>query len=407
MFMSHTFEDDQDGVLSRRGFLKGAAAGGAIAALSPWEMAEALVAGEAKDRTIRGVGVEPGVVAIGSNENPLGASPRAIEAVLKHMGSSNRYYRSQSLEEALIRYHGIDYEPPRRQPGQRRQAGPILMAAGSGQTLESIALTFLEKEGDEMIAAHPSYGSIERKWEANSGVVHLIPLNADYQHDLKGMLAKVNDKTKVVSICNPNNPTGTIIPHDEIEALVDAVPAHVLVVVDEAYIEFVEDEAYKTAMDLAASRENVIAIRTFSKIYGLAGVRVGYSVAHKNIHQQMLNYHYTNGIGLYGMVAAEAALQDAEHARRSKELATEAKRYYEKECEDMGLEYVKSESSFMLINLNRDARSVGRELAKRRIFVADAERRWGLKGWTRVSVGTKAEAEAFMTALREIMNTAL
>lgn len=405
--MSQTHHDQNATILSRRRFLKGAATGSAVAVLSPWEMVEALVAGEAKDRTIRGVGVKPGVVAISSNENPLGASPRAIESVLRHMGSSNRYYRSQSLVGALAHYHGIDYKPAPRQPGRSRQAGPILMAAGSGQTLESIAHTFLEKEGDEMVAASPSYGSIERKWEDNKGVVRLVPLTPDYKHDLDAMLGAITPKTRVVSICNPNNPTGTIVTHDEIEALVDAAPKHVLIVVDEAYVEFVEDDGYKTAIDLAATRENVIAIRTFSKIYGLAGVRVGYSVAHKDIHERMMNYHYTNGVGLYGMVAAEAALQDAEHPRRSKELAIEVKRYYEKECEGMGLEYVKSEGCFMLINLKRPAKPVGRQLAKQNIYVADAERRWGLKGWTRVSVGTKEEAEAFMTALREILSPAL
>jgi histidinol-phosphate aminotransferase len=392
---------------SRRNFMKSALVGSAaLSVMTPWQMAEAQVAGRATNRTIRGVGVAPGVVQISSNENPLGASPRAIEAVLRHMGSSNRYYRSSALESAIANLHELDYEPPRRVPGQPRRIGPILMAAGSGQVLHSLARTYFENAGDEMVAAVPSYGSIERDWEEFGGVVHRVPLK-DYRHDLTAMLAKVHRGTKMVSICNPNNPTGTIVPYHEVESFINEVPEQVLVVVDEAYVEFVGDQNYRTSISLAATRKNVMSIRTFSKIFGLAGVRVGYAIAHPDVNEKMSKYHYDNGISLYGKVAAEAALTDYSHQRNSRRLAIEMKAYFAEQFADMGLEYVPSESSFMMVNLNRDARPVGRALAERKISVADAERRWDMKGWMRVSVGTREESEAFVTALREILTTAL
>ena len=392
---------------SRRNFMKTTLAGGAALMLTPaWRVAEAQVAGRAVNRTIRGVGVAPGVVQISSNENPLGASPRAIEAVLRVMGSSNRYYRSPTLEVAIAEAFGLDYTPPRRVSGQPTEVGMILLAAGSGQVLHSLGLAYFENAGDEMVAAVPSYGSIERSWEAFGGVVHRVPLK-NYTHDLDGMLKKVHAGTKIVSICNPNNPTGTIVPYKDLEAFIDAVPKSVLVVVDEAYVEFVADDNYQTSIGLAATRENVISVRTFSKIFGLAGIRIGYAIAHPDVNEKLSKYHYNNGISLYGKVAAEAALTDYSHQRNSRQLAIDMKQYFEEEFEAMGLEYIRSESSFMLVNLKRDARPIGRALQQRKISVSDAERRWDMKGWMRVSVGTKEESETFITALREILTSTL
>ena len=242
----------------------------------------------------------------------------------------------------------------------------ILLAAGSGQVLHSLGLAYFENAGDEIVAAVPSYGSIERSWEAYGGVVHRVPLK-NYTHDLDGMLKKVHAGTKMVSICNPNNPTGTIVPYNELEAFIDAVPKSVLVVVDEAYVEFVADDNYQTSIGLATSRENVISVRTFSKIFGLAGVRVGYAIAHPDINQKLSKYHYNNGISLYGKVAAEAALTDYSHQRNSRQLAIDVKQYFEEEFEAMGLGYIRSESSFMLVNLKRDARPIGRALQQRKM----------------------------------------
>jgi histidinol-phosphate aminotransferase len=227
-----------------------------------------------------------------------------------------------------------------------------------------------------------------------------VPLDAEKRHDLAAMKKAITSETKLVVVTNPNNPTGTLLSHDEIESFINDVPETVKVLVDEAYIDFTRDPHYKTATDLAISRPNVLVTRTFSKVYGLPAIRMGYAVSKWANFEGFWNY--TGSWNALSLVAAEAALSDTAHIQNTKNVVHEGRLYLEKELSAMGVEYIPSDSSFMIFKV-KDANKIGGALAKRKVFVRNAERMWGVKNHIRVSIGTKDECEAFMTMLQEVM----
>lgn len=400
--------------LSRRGFIGGTLLGG-LAALSvdPLVMAQALVTGK-KPEDIQGHGIPPGYVNLSSNENPLGPSPRAVEAVAARMFGVNRYHwssmpdPSEVLINALERKHGLPvtettWDNWEEVTKNRRLA----LSAGSSMILHAVGLATVRDKA-ELVQAQPAYfdtAEVWRRFKEEEGAdvkINYVRLTRDLRHNLNAMYEKINDNTTVVVVTNPNNPTSTVLEHDALADFVRSVPSHVTVFIDEAYIDYTTDPGYRDAMYLALEHDNVIVSRTFSKIYGLAGMRVGYAALSPRLGRKLSLYNLGGPPSNPGLYAAIAALDDHAHYARSRKSVAEGKAYLGEAFERLGIAYTPSDSCFVLFRLEDKAESVFSALQERNVWIGDAMW-WGLKGHLRVTVGTPDENEAFINTLEAVL----
>ena len=403
-----------DSNLSRRGFIGGTLVGG-LAGLSadPLAMAQALVSGK-KPEDIQGHGIPPGYVNLSSNENPLGPSPRAVEAVATHMFGVNRYHWSsmpdpvEVLINALERKHGLPvtettWDNWEEVTKNRRLA----LSAGSSMILHAVGLATVRDKA-ELVQAQPAYFDTAEVWrrlreEEGADVrVNYVRLTRDLRHNLNAMYERINDNTSVVVVTNPNNPTSTVVDHDALADFVRSVPSHVTVFIDEAYIDYTTDPGYRDAMYLTLEHDNVIVSRTFSKIYGLAGVRVGYAALSPRMRRKLSLYNLGGPPSNLGLYAAIAALDDHTHYARSRRSVAEGKVYLGEAFERLGISYTPSDACFVLFRLGDKAESVFNALQERNVWIGDAMW-WGLKGYLRVTVGTPDENEAFINTLEAVL----
>lgn len=348
------------------------------------------------------VGLPPGMVRLSRNENPLGPSPGVIEAVKSRCSQINRYEDPDHIDlfRKLAELHGVPHDDKLSLPGLDSDDAWVRVGDGAEHLMHAIARAFLSP-GDEVIEPDPAFGLMVRYGEEIGARSVRTTLTPQYAYDLDAMAEAVNERTRMAVITNPNNPTGTIVTHDALSHFVAGLPERVIVLVDEAYIDLVEDDACADSSALVRTYENVFLVRTFSKGYGLAGFRLGYAVAQPRMMKQVRAYHGGSPSALV-LTAACAALDDPGHLVRSRKAASASKAIYYEACEGLGLEYVRSEAAFVLINVG-DSAAVTAALAGRRIFVIDADAAWGIPGMIRVSYGNEEESRIFVGALREIL----
>ena len=378
--------------VSRRRFMKTTLAGGlgALASGVLWQNAAALLSGP-QGRQVHGVGIEdPELVQLSINENPLGASPRAIEAVAHKLFALNRYPpRGPVLHEAIATYHGegITHEM-------------VVNGVGSTEVLKAIAMTAL-LNGGSAVEPMPGYGSIARTAEDIGRPFVRVPLKKDLQIDLGAVLDAITSETKIVAITNPNNPTGQLLPYDDLVRFVDAVPEWVLICIDEAYFHFIEDENYPSMIPLTKTRSNLLVARTMSKAFGLGGMRVGYGIGHPDLIERM-DPHYLGWLGrsVLGDVAAIAALGDLEHVRKVRQHVIREKEYLYQALTDMGLKPVKTQTIFVTVDVGQDTEALIDKLEARKVLIRPA---FELPEYLRISVGTHRENEIFIDTLKEVL----
>lgn len=348
------------------------------------------------------VGLPPGIVRLSRNENPLGPSPGVIEAVKSRSNQINRYEDPDHIDlfRKLAELHDVPHDENLSLPGLNSENAWIRVGDGAEHLMHAIARAFLSA-GDEVIEPHPAFGLMVHYGEEIGARVIRTTLTPEYVYDLDAMAAAVNERTRMAVVTNPNNPTGTVVTHDALSRFVEELPERVIVLLDEAYIDLVEDGACADGSALVRAHENVLLVRTFSKGYGLAGFRLGYAVGQPHMMARVRKYHGGSPSALV-LTAACAALDDPDHVVRSREAATVSKSIYYEACESLGLPYVRSEAAFVLIEVG-DAKAVTQTLAERRIIVINAEASWGLKGMIRVSYGNEAETRIFTGALRDIL----
>ncbi len=374
--------------MNRRSFLRNTVLGGAGVTLmgTPvWEAAAQMVNGSGTMQ-VNGVGLDdPLLVQLSINENPLGASHRAIEAVAGKMFGMNRYTMHFELEEALGAHHGVDPET-------------VFTGVGSSEILLTATLAAFWDRPGNAVTAFPSYRSIPRTAEELGQAVKRVPLTGHWQMDLPAMLAAVDENTRIVSICNPNNPTGQILDAAELERTIRAMPKDVIVCVDEAYIQFVDDPDYPSMIPLTKEVENLLVSRTFSKAYGLGGMRVGYGVAHPALLERMQRF----SIGLLNKntlstVAALAALEDQEHVRRTVEITRQGKAFLYEELEAMGYSPIRTQTIFVTVEVGPNVNTLIDRLWEKKVYVRQA---FDMEGFMRISVGLPRENEAFISAFK-------
>ena len=329
------------------------------------------------------------VVKLASNENPLGPSPRAIEAAMRAMQSANLYPDGGcfELKQAVAKHVGMPSEC-------------LLFGNGSDELIHYIGLTFLNP-GDEVITGHPSFVRYEAAAKLNNARLHLVPLR-EHRFDLPAILERVNERTKIIFIANPNNPTGTIVTADEVEVFMNALPEHVVVVWDQAYQEYVSRADYPNTLRYVREGRAVIILRTFSKAYALAGLRVGYAIARPDIIDAMNRVREPFNVNSVAQAAALAALHDQEHLRRAVELNRQGLEYLYRHFERLGLSYVRSEANCVMVDLGRDSQPVFQALLRKGVIVRTGHI-FGLPTYLRITTGKPEENERFICALEEVL----
>jgi histidinol-phosphate aminotransferase len=328
-------------------------------------------------------------VRIDSNENPYGPSPKALEAMSRSQRVSARY--PDALEDevttALAQLHRVD-------PDQ------VILGCGSGEVLRMADMAFLSP-GRNVVAAEPTFEAVLAFARVTRADPVKVPLTSDHRHDLVRMAAVCNSATGLVYVCNPNNPTGTIVGKDEMGAFFKRVPKSAVTLVDEAYFHFVEDEGYASAFEWTAQYPNLLVVRTFSKIYGLAGMRLGYGVSSKENISAMRPHRIWSNANAAVLEAALASLADTANLARCRSAMNGTRRALCAEMEKDGRAVIPSEANFVMIDVGSDVQPVIAALRERDILVG---RKFpSLPNWLRVSMGTPEEMQRFVSAFREIV----
>ena len=336
------------------------------------------------------------IVKLASNENPLGPSPRALAAVREAMGELARYPDGNGFElkSALSAKLGLSM-------------AMLTLGNGSNDVLELAARAFLTPEHEAVFSEH-AFAVYPIVTQAIGATAHVAKANPPdhampYGHDLVAMRASISDRTRIVFVANPNNPTGTWLKTAELEEFLSSVPESVIVVVDEAYGEYVEAEAdCPNALRWHDRFPNLIVTRTFSKAYGLAGLRVGYAVSHPSIADLLNRVREPFNVNSLALVAAAAALDDVNHLERSRATNRAGMRQLQDACRQLGLNWLPSVGNFLCVDVGRPGREVFLELLKQGVIVRPVDN-YGLPRFLRISIGTEAENARLIEVLNAVL----
>jgi len=328
-------------------------------------------------------------IKMASNENPIGPSPRALEAimgVLKNLHrypDGNSYYLRKRLSEKL-----------------KVSFNQIVVGNGSNEIIELLVRAFLQV-GDEIIMPEPSFLMYEIMAQTQGGRAVKVALK-ERVLDLEGMAERISSRTSMIFVNNPNNPTGTIVSRDDFEVFLEKVPPGVIVVVDEAYIEFVRDRTCAIGLDYLEGKNTVVTLRTFSKTYGLAGLRIGYGVMNEDMADLMHRVRQPFNTNLLAQVGALAALDDDDFLNQTVSTIHKGLDYLYREVENLGLRYFPTETNYFLVDLQRDARSVYENMLRRGVIVRPMTA-YGYPNYIRITVGLPEENERLVQTLKEVI----
>lgn len=333
-------------------------------------------------------GLQPSdIIKLASNENPLGPSPRALEAMTQALRQAHIYpdgggYR---LREAIAKKFGVTMEQ-------------TILGNGSNEIIEFIGHAFLSP-GDNIITAQHAFVVYKLMATLFGAETIEVPEASGFVHDLDGMLAAITPRTKEVFIANPNNPTGTMVGMGALERFMDKAPDHVVVVIDEAYYEFVEDPP--DTLKFVREGRNVVLLRTFSKIQGLAGLRIGYGLGPAPLIEVLQKTRQPFNANAVAQAGATAGLQDEEHQRRTKQVTDEGRAYLQDQFAKMKLEFVPSHANFVLVRVG-DGDAVFRKMLDKGVIIR-AMAEYKLPEWVRISVGTMEQNRRCIAALKDVL----
>jgi len=354
------------------------------------KMIKAYVPGKPVEEVERELGVKV-EAKLASNENTLGPSPLAVRAIIESASHVNLYPDGSChyLRSALAAKIGVD-------PGQ------LLVTNGADEALSLIARTYINP-GEETVMPDPSFPQYEFATRVMDGKPQMVPLRNDFSYDLDAMLAAVNEHTRIFYLCSPNNPTGNVLTKPELEHALDQLPGNVLVVIDEAYYEYVTEPDYSNVLDYIRSGYPVVALRTFSKIYGLAGLRVGYAIADEMIIKDLHSVREPFNVNRVAQVAAAAALEDDQHVSRGLETVERGKELLFGELESLGFYCYPTQTNFIFVDFRQPTDQLFQELLRKGIII----RPGGIYGYpehARVTIGTETENKMFIEKLKEIIS---
>jgi histidinol-phosphate aminotransferase len=341
------------------------------------------------EEVARELGLPPSdIIKLASNENPLGPSPAALKAMQNVLANINLYPDGNAfhLKQKLAAKLGV-------------QPANVILGNGSNEIIEFVGHALMEPGVDVIVSQYcfAIYPLVAKIFSSN---VITVPAK-HHGHDLAAMLKAITPKTRVVFVANPNNPTGTVVPKAELLQFANQIPAHVLLVLDEAYIEFLDDPADFVSEIRDGKRPNLLLMRTFSKIFGLAGLRLGYGIANPDLISTLEKVRQPFNINSIAQAGALAALEDVEHMRKTRENNSRGLRLYTEAFQKLGLEYVPSSGNFILVRVG-DGQGVFSALQKQGVIVRPMAG-YQLGEWIRISVGTPQENERCLATLKSAL----
>jgi histidinol-phosphate aminotransferase len=330
----------------------------------------------------------PGAIRLNFNENPYGPSPKTRAALADCASISNRY-PDQAYRDVITALAQKYNQKPEN----------IMLGCGSTEILRAADDAFLDPTRN-VVAAAPTFEAVLDYARVLHSNAVLIPLTSDHRHDLPKMAAACTSKTSVAYICNPNNPTGTIVTRDEFSAFVLAVPATTLILVDEAYFDFADDPRYSSAIEFIPAHPNVIVARTFSKIYGMAGMRLGYAIGAKELVARLAAQLLQDNGNAAILHAALVSLADDEHVATCRAQLNSTRQWLCAELTKDRRPFIPSQANFVMLDMGTDVKPIIEQFRARNIFVG---RQFpAMPNFLRVTIGTQPETETFLHALREI-----
>src|SRR6266567_3441940 len=328
-----------------------------------------------------------GAVRLSANENPYGPSPSALRAMTDSFGLSCRYpdEHNNVLIDKLAKLNGVNHDQ-------------ILLGDGSGEILKLCAETFTGPQNGKLVAADPTFEAILNNASANGAEVVKVPLTSSFQHDLPKMLDSA--KAGLIYICNPNNPTASITPKDELRDLIATSPPQTTILVDEAYFHYADSPHYDSVIALVKDHPNLIVSRTFSKIYGMAGLRCGYCVAQKETIDRLRRNQMWDSVNCMALAAATASLDDLDHVPNGQRLNREAKTFVTSELDKMGYKQIPSQANFIMFDCKRPVAPLIQAMKQRNVHVGRLFP--ALPNHMRLTIGKKSEMESFVSAFKQV-----
>jgi histidinol-phosphate aminotransferase len=327
------------------------------------------------------------IVRLSANENPYGPSPKAFQAITESFGLACRYpdEHNNVLIDKLAKLNGVNHDQ-------------ILLGDGSGEILKLCAETFTGPQNGKLVAADPTFEAILNNASANGAEVVKIPLTSTFAHDLPKMLAVA--KGGVIYVCNPNNPTASITPKEELRDFIAKTPRETMILVDEAYFHYANSPDYESVISLVKEHPNLIVSRTFSKIYGMAGLRCGYCVAQKETIERMRRNQMWDSVNCMALAAATASLDDPDQVTNGKRSTNEAKQFTISELDKIGYKQIPSQANFIMFDCKKPVVPLIKAMKERNVHVGRLFP--ALPNHMRVTIGKKSEMETFLAAFREV-----
>jgi histidinol-phosphate aminotransferase len=345
--------------------------------------------GKPIEETARELGLDPkSIIKVASNENPLGPSPLAQQAMRDAISQAHIYPDGggYKLRTAIAEKLGFDLSN-------------IILGNGSNEIIELLCHTFLNRDA-ELIAAKHAF-VVYKLMATLFGAKYVEVDDPEFIHDLDAMAAAITNRTRLVFVANPNNPTGTVVTQEAIDRFVEKIPAHVIAVFDEAYFEFLDTPP--DVLKHVRAGKNVIVLRTCSKIHGLAALRIGYGIAPKPIADLLQKARQPFNTNAFAQVAALAALDDEDHIRKTREINRQGLAFYEKAFTERGLEYVPSVANFILVRV-QNGDQVFKSMLQKGVIIR-AMSGYKLPDWVRISIGTPAENQRALEVLDEVLSS--
>jgi histidinol-phosphate aminotransferase len=329
-----------------------------------------------------------GVVRLSANENPYGPSTKALQAMTESFGLACRYpdEHNNVLIEKLAKLNDVDRDQ-------------ILLGDGSGEILKLCAETFTGPQNGKLVAADPTFEAILNNATANGAEVLKVPLTSSFAHDLPKMLAAA--KGGLIYVCNPNNPTASITPKNELRDFIAKTPGETVILVDEAYFHYADSPDHESVIPLVKEHPNLIVSRTFSKIYGMAGLRCGYCVAKKETIERMRRNQMWDSVNCMALAAATASLDDPDQVTNGQRLTREAKTFVTSELDKMGYKQIPSQANFIMFDCKRPVVPLIQAMKQRNVHVGRLFP--ALPNHMRLTIGKKSEMETFLASFREVM----